>query len=70
MGPRGPVGKPGRRGGSGVRGPRQKDTLLDTVMTQFEDVYNQIRIQTQRMAQIQAQVDLLAAKVRQLVARS
>ena len=37
--------------------------MLYKVMTHFDDVYRQLDIQMTRMAQIQAQVDVLAATV-------
>jgi hypothetical protein len=36
------------------------------VMTHFDDVYQQLNIQMKRMAQIQAQVDVLVAMVKRL----
>lgn len=44
-------------------GPAQQDDLLDKVMTHFDDVYRQLNIQIMRIAQIQAQLDALAATV-------
>jgi hypothetical protein len=38
--------------------------VLDMVMTHFDDVYAQLNIQMKRMAQIQQQVDLLAAEAK------
>src|SRR5687767_13601297 len=59
IGRRGPTGKAGKKGPEGLQGPLHKDSVLDMVMTHFEDVYRQIQIQTMRMAQMQAQIDLL-----------
>ena len=63
MGRRGSIGKAGARGPKGLTGPALQDAVLDKVMTHFDDVYRQLNIQTTRMAQIQAQLDLLAATV-------
>ena len=63
MGRRGSIGKPGARGPQGLTGPSLQDAVLDKVMTHFDDVYRQLKIQITRMAQLQAQLDLLAAKV-------
>ena len=66
MGGRGPIGKAGKIGPEGLKGPLHKDAVLDMVMTHFEDVFDQIKVQTRRMSQMQAEIDLLAARVRQL----
>jgi collagen triple helix repeat protein len=66
IGRRGKIGKPGRQGPRGVTGPLHKDNVLAMVLTHFDDVYQQLNVQMKRMAQIQQQVDLLVAQVRQL----
>jgi hypothetical protein len=38
--------------------------VLDMIMKHFDDVYAQLNVQMKRIAQIQNQLDLLAAKVR------
>ena len=63
IGRRGSIGKPGARGPKGLIGPAQQDDVLDKVMTHFDDVYRQLNVQTTRIAQIQAQLDVLAATV-------
>jgi hypothetical protein len=62
IGRRGKVGKPGRKGPKGLTGPFHKDDVLDMVMTHFDDVYQQLNIQTNRISRIQQQVDALIAK--------
>jgi hypothetical protein len=61
IGRRGKIGKAGHKGPKGLTGPLHKDNVLDVVMTHFDDVYQQLNIQMKRMAQLQAQVDQLAA---------
>jgi len=56
------IGKPGHRGPKGLTGPLQKDAMFDTIMTHFDDVYRQLETQLTRISQMQAQIDLLAAK--------
>jgi hypothetical protein len=63
IGRRGSIGKPGGRGPNGVTGSAQQDDTLDKVMTHFDDVYRQLDIQMKRMAQMQAELDLLSAAV-------
>ena len=64
IGRRGKIGKPGHIGPKGLTGPLHTDRVLDMVMTHFDDVYRQLNIQMKRMAQIQAQVDVLIAEGR------
>jgi hypothetical protein len=64
IGRRGKIGQAGPRGPKGLSGPLHKDNVLDMVMTHFDDVYAQLNILMKRMAQIQQQVDLLAAEAK------
>jgi Collagen triple helix repeat (20 copies) len=68
IGRRGKVGKPGQRGAKGLTGPLHQDDVFEKVMTHFDDVYQQMTIQTKRMAQLQHQVDVLIAEVAKLKA--
>jgi len=62
IGRRGKIGKPGTRGGKGLRGPQFEDSVLVKVMPYFDDVYKQLGIQLERIADIQQQVDSLIAQ--------
>ena len=66
IGRRGKIGKPGRKGPLGVQGPNQRNDILERMETHFDDVYRQLEIQLKRMAQIQAELDILSAAVRKL----
>jgi collagen triple helix repeat protein len=68
VGRRGKIGKAGQKGPRGLTGPLHKDRVLDMVMTHFDDVYLQLKIQMKRIAQIQAQVDGLVITITQLQA--
>ena len=70
IGRRGKVGKPGQRGPKGVTGPLHQDDVFEKVMTHFDDVYQQLNIQTKRVGQLQHQVDVLIAQVVTLMART
>ena len=69
LGRRGPVGKPGRRGPVGVQGPQQQNEALEIMEKHLDDVYRQLEVQMKRMAQIQAELDILGATVRDLTAK-
>jgi collagen triple helix repeat protein len=66
IGRRGKIGKPGAEGAGGVQGPNQRNDILDKMETHFDDVYRQLQVQMKRMAQIQAELDILSAAVRKL----
>ena len=51
-------------------GPLNEDRVLDMIMTHFDDVYSQLNVQMKRIAQIQNQLDLLAAKVRAALSKA
>jgi collagen triple helix repeat protein len=68
LGRRGPIGKPGRTGPPGVQGPKQRNEVLEIMEKHFDDVYQQLEVQLKRMAQMQAQLDVLEATVRALKA--
>ena len=69
LGRRGPIGKPGRRGPGGVQGPQQQNEALEVMEKHFDDVYRQLEVQMKRMAQIQAELDILGATVRDLTVK-
>jgi hypothetical protein len=62
IGRRGKTGKPGHKGPHGFKGPLHKDHALEMVMSHFDDVYQQLEIQTKRLARVQQRVDILVAK--------
>jgi hypothetical protein len=66
IGRRGKIGKPGRKGPVGIEGPNQRNDILEKMETHFDDVYRQLEVQLKRMAQIQAELDILSAAVRKL----
>ncbi len=57
-GPRGPAGPPGRRGAIGKAAPYED---LQALNEQIEQIRHELDIQLRRMAQIQQQLDHLAA---------
>jgi hypothetical protein len=63
VGRRGSIGKPGKPGPKGLSGPAQHNDVLDKLMTHFDDIYRQLNVQMKRMAQLQAQLDAVAATV-------
>ena len=66
IGRRGKIGKAGRVGPVGVQGPNQRNDILEKMEIHFDDVYRQLDVQMKRMAQIQADLDILSAAVRKL----
>ena len=66
IGRRGKIGKPGREGPVGVQGANQRSDVLEKMEIHFDDVYRQLEVQMKRMAQIQAELDLLSAAVKKL----
>ena len=66
IGRRGKIGKPGSEGPAGVQGPNQPSDILEKMEIHFDDVYRQLEVQMKRMAQIQAELDILSAAVRKL----
>jgi collagen triple helix repeat protein len=65
-GRRGAIGKLGHKGPRGFNGSLQKDEVLDRVVSQFDDVYQQLNAQVKRIAQMQGQVDLMSATLGRL----
>jgi hypothetical protein len=61
QGRRGPVGRAGRRGPKGLKGPHNdwQRQVLRVVEERFADVNHQLDIQLKRIAQLQAEIDLL-----------
>jgi hypothetical protein len=68
----GPTGLPGRRGKTGVggkkgtqglTGPLYRNRAIESLEERFTDVYRQLDIQLQRIAQMQAQLDHISAKL-------
>jgi hypothetical protein len=49
-----------------VQGPNQPNAILEKMEIHFDDVYRQLEVQMKRMAQIQAELDILSAAVRKL----
>jgi hypothetical protein len=66
-GRRGETGKGGHKGARGPDGSLQKRDVLDTVVTHFDDVYQQLNAQMKRVVQMQRQVDLMGATLGRLV---
>ena len=75
-GARGPRGTTGARGTIGKTGPAgamaQNDRMeiLGVVEGQIEDIYRELDLQMKRTAQLQAQVDEVRARIRQLMGSS
>jgi hypothetical protein len=61
VGLRGKIGPPGDRGPHGMVGPVQRDPALEGIQEQVHNVYRQLDIQLKRMAQMQQQIDEIAA---------
>ena len=53
-----------RRPPTRLPGPLHKDAVLDSVMTYLDDVSRQIELLTERIARMQAQLDVVTAKLR------
>jgi collagen triple helix repeat protein len=67
IGKRGVIGKQGRKGLrgreglEGLRGPDHKDDVLDHIVLQFQDVYQQLAELMDRIAQMEQQLHRMAA---------
>ena len=71
-GPSGPQGPEGPRGKTGKTGPKGSDAelpSLELVNEQIDKIGHELRIQLQRMAQIQHQLDEVRANVKRLMER-
>jgi len=64
-GPKGAKGTHGTKGETGQEPPRRRK-LLDVVQVQINRIDEELKIQMTRMAQIQAEVDLLRANLKRL----
>jgi hypothetical protein len=71
----GPTGAVGPRGVAGPRGPAgpagptlNKSDVLAMVEDQFDEIRHELRLQLERMAQIQMQLDQIHSVVKQLLA--
>ena len=53
-----------RRRPTRLPGRLHKDAVLDSVMTYLDDVFRQIELLTQRIPRMQAQLDVVTAKLR------
>ena len=61
VGRRGGIGKPGPKGLKGLKGPLHKNEVLDTVVRNFEDVYQQLSAHLRQIAKMQRQLDVMSA---------
>ena len=62
-GRRGKTGSAGKRGTRGLTGPLYRNLALEALEERFTDVYHQLDIQLQRIAQMQLQLDRISAKL-------
>jgi hypothetical protein len=62
-GRRGKTGAAGKRGTRGLTGPLFRNRAMEALEQRFTDVYRQLDIQLQRIAQIQLQLDRISAKL-------
>jgi hypothetical protein len=62
-GAQGERGKPGKQGAVGARGPAgpvaTRTQILEAVKSEFDTVRHELRLQLERMAQIQRQLDAI-----------
>jgi hypothetical protein len=69
----GAQGSKGQRGPKGERGPAgpaaTRSQILAAVQSEFDVVRKEMRVQLERMAQIQAQLDAIHAILKQLIAK-
>jgi Collagen triple helix repeat (20 copies) len=63
QGRRGKTGPAGKRGTLGLTGPLYRNAAMEGLEERFTDVYRQLDIQLQRIAQIQMQLDRISAKL-------
>jgi hypothetical protein len=66
-GPAGPQGEPGQRGPAGPAATRSQ--ILAAVQNEFDVVRKELRVQVERMAQIQRQLDSIERLLTQLVSK-
>jgi hypothetical protein len=69
-GPTGPRGAPGKVGEAEVLTKYGSMEVLTLVEKQIEDIYKELEVQTRRMGQLQAQMDGVRAKIRELTGTS
>ena len=62
-GRRGKTGAAGKMGTRGLTGPLYRNAAIEALEERFTDVYHQLDIQLQRIAQIQLQLDRISAKL-------
>ena len=62
-GRRGKTGAAGKKGTRGLTGPLYRNAAIEALEERFADVYHQLDIQLQRIAQIQLQLDRISAKL-------
>jgi F0F1-type ATP synthase gamma subunit len=60
------MGPPGNRGQRGAAGLPQRDAAMETLQDQIRDLYRQLDIQLRRIAQIQQQIDEIAARQKRI----
>jgi hypothetical protein len=65
-GRRGEIGKLGPKGTKGLRAPLHKHDVLESVVTNFDDVYRQLSVQLKQIIRLQQQVTVLVAKAARL----
>ena len=59
-GPRGATGARGPTGSRGERGPRPtRNQILEAVRAEFDEMRKQLRVQLERTAQMQLQLDVI-----------
>ena len=63
QGRRGKTGVAGKKGTRGLTGPLYRNHAIEALEKRFTDVYHQLDIQLQRIAQIQLQLDRLSVKL-------
>ena len=63
QGRRGKTGIAGKMGTRGLTGPLYRNHAIEALEERFTDVYHQLDIQLQRIAQIQLQLDRISAKL-------
>ena len=62
-GRRGKTGPAGKKGTRGLTGPLYRNHAIESLEERFTDVYHQLDIQLQRIAQIQLQLDRISTKL-------
>jgi len=64
QGRRGKTGPAGKKGTRGLTGPLYRNAAMEALEERFTDIYHQLDIQLQRIAQIQLQLDRISAKLK------